>query len=276
MFRLCAGLLVFSLAGSVEAQVKAPYSTLHVTRASIRFFPSEAEYPPLDERVYPERIDSATTAYINVELSLDYPATTTLVGFRLACSYVGPRGENAGTPAVDGNIPVGWKGSIHAGGWGNKVRGGFAVGTYRVTCREGDDVVASGSFVVSRDQFDIPAVRAMVARIKMYESPGGETELSQRRYASRFDSTATRGILTQLDFVLPRAGAKVSFPIECVYRYPDGSEHPFQWEPHVEPRWNRSQAASGQVRPGGWSKGVYGVTCLHQGRVIARRSFTVY
>lgn len=277
MNRLSALLLLLGFTGSLRAQEnKAPYSMLHVTRASLRFFPSLGAYPALEERVYPETFDSATARYISVELNLNYPSTTTSVGFKIICTYTGPNGENAGTPSVAGNIPIGWTGSFHAGGWGSKEGSSFPVGFYKVACRDGTDVVASGGFIVSRDRFDIPAIRAVVSQVRMYESPSEAIPLSERKYAGRFDAGSARALKVELGLVFPRLTASARFVVPCIFRFPDGSESDVELQPAVEAGWVDGLASGGLIPTNGWARGSYRVTCRYQDRVIAERGFTVY
>lgn len=279
MIRLARVGFLLILASPLAAQIRISYSSLGASNVTLRFFPSLAAFPVAAERVYPATFDSATTHYINVELGFDYPKVASgPVSFTLNCRYNGPQGENEGTPTVTGTIQAGWTGSQHAGGWGSNDGGNFPVGSYQVSCRDGITVVVAGHFTVTRDRFDVPEVRGMVVGIRMYEGPTAFLPLDQRVYAGEFDGGKARVLKTELQVIYPETSTRITYTIDCALQFPNGKVTPFALDVYADAGWTGARHSNGvgTDRPGGWDKGIYSVTCKHQGSVVAQRTFTVY
>jgi hypothetical protein len=276
MTRLSCLLLPLLLAAPLQAQNKVAYSSLNAKLNGFRFFPSGKDSFIAAERVYRTTFDAATIQYINFELDIDYPKTESAVSFALDCRYQGP-GTRTGSHALAAQISAGSVGSTHAGGWGQVKSGFWAVGTYRVSCRDGSTEVASDSFTVTRDQHDIPTVRGMVTRVRVMENARQLPPTAERVYGWSFDSTSTRYISTEIQLDFPKTKAAVEFPIECTYRFPNGETRNFLVSARVEAGWNDSAHTGGwgNDEPGGWAKGSYEITCRHQDRVIAQRTFRI-
>jgi hypothetical protein len=269
-------ILLLLLAAPLQAQTRVPFSSLQPTLNGFRFFPSGKDAFPSGERVYRPVFDFATVQQINFELDIDYPKTASAVTFALDCRYEGP-GRRTGTHAMIGEIGDGWTGSKHAGGWASASGGGWPVGSYLVTCRDDSTVVASGSFEVTRDRHDIPAIKGMVTRVRVLENPRRLPPTAERVFGSSFDSTTTRYISTEIQLDFPRTTAAVEFPIECTYRFPNGETRNFRVDARVDANWTDSAHTGGwgNDEPGGWAKGIYTITCHHQDQLIAQRTFRI-
>lgn len=274
MTRLARALVPLLLAGGT---LQAQYSSLGVTSASLRFFRSPKDYTPLAERIYPATFDSATTQYITTELSIDYPRTAAPVKFTINCRYVGPRGEDAGTPAISATVQGGWTGSYHVAGWGSVQGGGFGTGRYQVSCRDGATLVAAGSFLVTNDRWDIPEIRGMVSRIRIYEGPDSIIPIAQRQYPDAFDGSAARYIKTEVWLDFQKSTALGIYTMDCSYKYPNGEVGSFAIDHRIQAGWIDAVSSNGygHATAGGWAKGTYGVTCSYKGTVVAERTFTV-
>jgi hypothetical protein len=270
-------LLLLLLAAPLQAQGRVAYSSLRPTLSGFRFFPSGKDSFPSSERVYRTTFDSATVLNINFELDIDYPKTPAAATFALSCRYQGGPSARTGSHALVGQVGAGWTGSKHAGGWGSLAGKFWKVGTYQVECRDGDIVVASGSFEVTRDQHDIPAVGGMVSRVRVLENPMRLPPVEERKYGSSFDSTSTRYISTEIHVDYPPAAGVRTFPIECTYKFPNGETRNFQIVARVEAAWKDSYHTGGwgNDEPGTWGKGTYQITCRHLDRVILERTFRI-
>lgn len=269
-------LLLLLLTAPLQAQTRVSYSSLRPTLSGFKFFPSGKDSFPSAERVYRTAFDSATVQNINFELDIDYPKSPAAATFALDCRYQGPS-TRTGSHALVGEVGAGWTGSRHAGGWGSLKGGFWPVGTYQVACREGAIVVASGSFEVTRDQQDIPAIRGMVTRVRVLENPMRLPPAEQRAYGSSFDSASTRYISTEIHVDYPPAAGTRTFPIDCTYKFPNGETRNFQIVARVEVAWKDSYHTGGwgNDAPGTWAKGTYQITCRHLDRVIVERTFRI-
>lgn len=276
MTRFSGALLLLGLVAPLQAQTRVPYSSLQPVLKGFRFFPSGKDAFPASERVYRSNFDFATVQHIKFELDIDYPKTASAVSFALDCGYQGPGGKT-GSHALVGEIGAGWTGSKHAGGWSSVSGGGWPAGSYQVTCRDGSTVVASGSFAVTRDQHDIPAIKAMVTRVRVMENPRRLPPAAERVYASSFDSASARYISTEIQLDFPPTFAAAGFSIECTYRYPNGETRNFRMDARVEADWRDSAHTGGWGNDvaGGWAKGTYEITCNHLDRVIVQRTFRI-
>ncbi len=277
MLKLFGVFAAFVMAGSLQAQTKVAFASLGAKVKGLRFFPSSEGFPLKSERVYPATFDSATSKYINMEIELEYPKTAAPATFTLACSYAGPAGA-AGTPSIDGTIQAGWTGSYHAGGWGTKTRGTWSVGRYQVTCGDGVSVVASGSFSVTRDRYDVPEIKGAVVGFRFFEGPETTPELSTRKYSARFEKSTARWIRFELSLDYSPAPATTTYQTECRYDYPDGRSFSVTSTGDVQQGWSGSYLAGGFGYPsaGLWPAGNYTVTCRSRGVVIAQGTFEVY
>lgn len=276
MARIARFSLLLALAAPLWAQ-NVPFSSLHAKVTNLFFFPSPKDMPDVMLRFYPTTLDSATTEYIDMELGLEYPAVAAASAFTLQCTYAGPGGYTA-TPALNGHIEAGWTGSRHAAGWGSETRGTWAVGDYQVTCKDGETTVATGKFTVSRDNFSVPALHAVVSTMAFFESAQNAlTPLAQRQYAETFTSASTRTVNVQLGFDFPVTTAPAQFDVSCDYTYPDQRKFNATFTAKIEAGWTGAYVAGGigYDEPGKWPAGSYHVECRNAGVLIAKANFTV-
>lgn len=276
MPRVFSVLALLSLALPAHAQTKVSLATFGAKVVGFRFFPSDSGFPAVSERFFRATFDSATTKYINMELEVDYPAAPGALEFSLTCRYEGPNGYLA-TPDLIGKITAGWSGSYHVNGWGSKVRGTWKTGTYNVSCREGTTLVASGSFQVTKGLYDIPAIRATVTGLRMFEGPKEVPELKTRQYTATFKNNVTRRVYFELGLDYPSIGGPATFPIECRYDFPDDRSFSVSVSASVQQGWTGSYHAGnvGYDETGKWVVGQYNVSCRFEGRVIAKRGFKI-
>lgn len=272
--------------GSLAAQVKgegtsaasaaSSFSALGAKVMGVRFFPGDSDLMKFDQRYHLTEFDSATVKFISVELDLDYPKTDRRVSFELACEYSGPN-RIAGTPVLKATIQAGWDGSYHATGWGAKSRGTWEVGAYRVTCRDGSKVVATGDFRVTRDVFQLPEINGAVTGMRFFEGGSPMPALANRKYQKEFPSATSRRIYLELGVDYPRVAGAKSYEIACSYDFPDNRSFPVQLKTTIQQGWTGSFHAVGLGwdDTSHWVKGDYEVSCRYEGRLIAKSSFTV-
>lgn len=275
MSRALRLLAVFGLAAPLAAQTKVSFSSLNAKVQGVRFFPGDADIVPYDERFYMTQFDSATTKFITIELDLDYPKVPNTVTFSLQCEYVGP--NSVASPVMNATIQAGWSGSYHAAGWGAKTRGSWAVGDYQVYCRDGQAVVARGSFKVTRDQYEFPEFKGVVTGFRFFEGPNTMPAVDTRKYALEFKNSSTRRIYFELGVDYPAAPSAQKVTVECRYDFPDGRSFPVTVTPSITAGWTGSYHAGGlgYDEPGKWVVGDYDVSCRYEGRLIAKGSFSI-
>jgi hypothetical protein len=277
MKRIAALLVLCGLASTLGAQTKVSLASIQAKVTGVRFFLGDSDkITDFDERFYPPQFDSATTKFITTEVELDYPKTTATVSFQLGCEYAGPPGSG-GTAIMNGTIQAGWTGSYHATGWGAKSRGSWKVGSYTVTCRDGNRVVGSGNFSVTRDVFQIPEIKAVTTGVRFYEAGSEGRVLADRKYAVSFEGAVTRRVYLEYGVDYPETSKGASFKIDCQYDYPDDRSFPVPLTVTVQAGWTGSYhvASLGYEDPGHWPKGKYVVTCRYQGRSVARAVFHI-
>ena len=277
MKRIATLLMLCGFAPAAVAQTKVTLASLQAKVTGVRFFLGDSDnITDFDQRFYPPQFDSATTKFITTEVELEYPKTTAAVTFQLACEYAGPPGSG-GTATMNGTIQSGWTGSYHATGWGAKTRGTWKVGTYQVTCREGNRVVGSGSFKVTRDAFQITDLRAVTTGVRFYEAGSEGRVLADRKYAVSFEGAVTRRIFLEYAIDYPEATKTGTYKLDCQYDYPDDRSFPVPLTVTVQPGWTGSYhvASLGYEQPGQWPKGKYTVTCRYEGRSVAHATFNI-
>jgi len=240
MKRIATLLMLCGLAPAAVAQTKVTLASLQAKVTGVRFFLGDSDnITDFDQRFYPPQFDSATTKFITTEVELEYPKTTAAVTFQLACEYAGPPGSG-GTATMNGTIQSGWTGSYHATGWGAKSRGSWKVGTYQVTCREGNRVVGSGSFKVTRDAFQITDIRAVTTGVRFYEAGSEGRALADRKYAVSFEGAVTRRVFLEYAIDYPETTKSGAYKLDCQYDYPDDRSFPVSLTVTVQPGWTGS------------------------------------
>jgi len=277
MKRIATLLALCGLAPVAAAQTKVSLASLQAKVTGVRFFLGDSDkITDFDERFYPPQFDSATTKFITTEVELEYPKTTSVTSFQLACEYVGPPGAG-GTAIMNGTIQSGWTGSYHATGWGGKGRGTWKVGSYTVTCRDGGKVVGSGNFSVTRDAWQIPDIKAVTTGVRFYEAGSDGRALADRKYAVSFEGAVTRRVYLEYALDYPEISKGATFKVDCQYDYPDDRSFPVPLTVTVQAGWTGSYhvASLGWDDAGHWPKGKYTVTCRYQGRSVAHATFTI-
>jgi hypothetical protein len=294
-------LFILFLASPLVAQTDSaaiPVLGARVTR--MRFFEGGTTLPPMLERRYAERFDSATTRSIYVEIGLAYPAAPAPVSVRVECGYFAPGGQLAGTAVVPVQADQGWELSIHAGGAGSDTPGGWQTGTYAVACRFAGKVITAGSFEVARPataavpppvkpapkppaqpagKAPVPfgQLKARVAAVRLFESGGEVLDRKNRVVTTSFDALTTRFINLELELVYPASRRRQQFEVPCQIEGPDSSARIPVVRVEVDAGWVGSihSTAWGARNRGMWPEGDYRVTCREQGQPVATTEFKV-
>jgi len=294
-------LLILSLASPLVAQTDSaaiPALGARVTR--MRFFEGGTTLPPMLERRYAERFDSAAARSIYVEIGLAYPPAPAPVSVRVECGYFAPGGQPAGTAVVPVQADQGWELSIHAGGAGSDTPGGWQAGTYAVACRFAGKVITTGSFEVARPAVTatLPPVKpapkppvkpagkapipfgplkARVAAVRLFESGGEALDRKNRVVTTTFDALTTRFINLELELVYPASRRRLEFEVPCQIEGPDSSPRIPVVKVEVDAGWVGSNHSTGwgARNRGMWPEGDYRVTCREQGQPVATTEFKV-
>lgn len=274
-----------------------------VTR--VRFFEGGLTLPGPRDRQYTARFDSAATRLVYTEIGLAYPPLARAANLRVECSYAGPGGASAGTATVEVQADAGWELSVHAGGTGREPAGSWKPGAYRVECRYGGKVIASGGFEIlpaaraaappapkreepkrqdtrrEEPRKEVPAtwggLKARVVAVRFYESPGGTVDQKTRVVTTSFEARTTRFINVELDLEYPKAAKAVDFEVQCRATGPDSTARVAVLKGSVETGWAGSYHTGwwGSRERGLWPEGNYAVSCLQEGAQVAAAEFTV-
>ncbi|HEU5217708.1 MAG TPA: hypothetical protein VFU23_03570, partial [Gemmatimonadales bacterium] len=197
--------------------------------------------------------------------------------FEIPCRIDGPDSV-ARVPVVKGTIEPGWIGSYHTVAWGARNRGLWPEGAYRITCRELETVVATSEFTVVKATAAVGVLGASLTHLRFYQSLAERLPIESRLYGARFDARTARWVKTEFGLVYPAVPAPVTFTVECVYTFPDGTLRPVSVERQVPAGWTGSVHAQGLGwdRAGNWQPGGYRVSCRSEGREFAAGSFEVF
>ncbi|HJR35973.1 MAG TPA: hypothetical protein VJ817_13545, partial [Gemmatimonadales bacterium] len=283
-----------------------------VTR--IRFFEGAAKLPGVLERQYHSRFDSAATRSVYVEIGLAYPPASRAQSLKVECGYTAPNGSSAGTATIEVQADAGWELSVHAGGAGSDIPGGWAAGTYPVACRHGGRVIATGAFEIGGSKAArtaatppgrapprpsakpagaapdpnarIPAtlsgipvgrLKAKVTAIRLFESGADVPDREARTITATFDALTTRFINIELELQYPRVSRPTEFEIGCRFDGPDSTARTPAVRGSVDPGWAGSYhtAGWGARNRGMWPEGTYKVTCQGDGKTVAVSEFKV-
>ncbi len=244
---------------------------------AVRLFESGGDVPERKNRVVATSFDALSTRFINLELELEYPAAPKRNEFEVPCQIQGPDSA-ARLPVVKVVIEQGWTGSYHNVGWGSPNRGLWPEGAYHVTCKDQGQVIATTDFKVIKAVAAIGSLSASLTHLRFFQSLGGRVPVEGRLYGNRFDGRSARWIKTEFGLVYPEVAAPVTFTVECVYTFPDGTLRPVSIERKVPAGWTGSVHAQGVgwEQPGSWPSGVYRVSCRSEGREFAAGSFEIF
>ena len=248
---------------------------------SLRFF-EQADGPilPVARRIYTARFDATRTRRLGVEFSASYAAPEAASTVPLDCTLTRPDGSPA--PAerpLEFRFFAGTTGSQSANLlWGTAEERGWAPGAYTVECRVDGATVAKGSFEVARNPPEVADGDIRVKAIRIFAVEEQLPPIEERHYASAFTSGHTRRIGVELEFSHAPLGHAARVPVDCWFFWPDGQTSPplvLNYEPR--PAWagGYSAGAMGFAEPGGWTKGVYTVSCAIAGQPVAVERFDI-
>jgi hypothetical protein len=119
---------------------------------------------------------------------------------------------------------------------------------------------------------------ASLTHLRFFQSLAERLPVESRLYGTRFDVRAARWVKTEFGLVYPPVPEPVTFTVECVYTFPDGTLRPVSVERRVPAGWTGSVHAQGLgwEQPGNWAPGTYRVSCRSEGREFAAGSFEVF
>lgn len=254
-----------------------PFGSLRAKVTTVRLFESGGEIPDRKNRVVTNTFDALTTRFINLELELTYPAARMRQQFEVPCQIEGPDSTER-IPVVKIEVESGWVGSAHGTAWGARNRGMWPEGDYRVTCREQGQSVATTEFKVVKTPAAVAALDASLTHVRFFQSLGERLPIENRLSGTRFDGRTARWIKTEFGLVYPPVPAPVTFAVECVYTFPEGTMRPVTVERRVPASWTGSVHAQGVgfEEAGHWPPGTYNVSCKNEGREFAAGSFEVF
>ncbi len=263
--------------GKAPGKPPTPLGGLKARVTAVRLFESGGDVPDRKNRVITTTFDALTTRFINLELELEYPPAARHTEFEIPCEIQGPDSAPR-VPVVKGAIEPGWVGSYHNVGWGARNRGLWPEGAYRVTCRDQGQVVATTEFKVVKAAAAVGPLGASLTHLRFFQSLADRLPVENRLYGTRFDGRSARWVKTEFGLVYPAVPAPVTFTVECVYRFPDGTLRPVSVERRVPGGWTGSVHAQGLGwdQPGNWPAGTYRVSCTSEGREFAAGSFEVF
>lgn len=250
-------------------------------QAALRFF-EQADGPilPVERRIYTTRFDATRTRRLGVEFAASYTAPDAASTVPLACTLTKPDGSTA--PAerpMDFQFFAGKAGSQSANLlWGMPGELDWPAGSYAVECRAEGASVAKATFEVIQNPPEVADGEVRVKAIRIFAVEEQLPPIGERRYATAFKSDLTRRIGVELEFAHAPLGSEAKVPADCWFFWPDGQTSPplvLGYEP--QPTWagGYSAGAMGFAEPGGWTRGVYTVSCAIDGQPVAVERFDV-
>lgn len=249
--------------------------------AALSFF-EQADGPilPVARRIHATRFDATRTRRLGVEFAASYAAPDAAANVPLACTLTKPDGSTAPAErSMDFQFYPGKTGSQSANLlWGMDEERDWPEGSYAVECRVDDALAAKGTFEVFRNP---PAVADGEIRVKAIRIFAVEEQLppiEERRYALAFPADRTRRIGVEFEFAHGPLGHAEKVPVDCWFFWPDGQTSPplvLNYEPQATWAGGYSAGAMGFAEPGGWTKGVYTVSCAIRGQPVAVERFDV-
>lgn len=249
--------------------------------ATLRFF-EQADGPilPVARRIYTTRFDATRTRRLGVEFAAGYAAPDAAVTVPLECTVTKPDGSTASAERpMDFQFFAGKTGSQSANLlWGAPDERDWAPGTYAVECRADGAPAAKASFEVLRNPPEVADGEIRVKAIRIFAVEEQLPPIEERHYAAAFAADRTRRIGVELEFAHAPLGRTAKVPVDCWFFWPDGQTSPplvLGYEP--QPAWagGYSAGAMGFAEPGGWTKGVYTVSCAIGGQPAAIERFVV-
>jgi hypothetical protein len=259
------------------AKAPVPFGTLKAKVTAVRLFESGPQPPDRKNRVITSSFDAMTTRLINIELELTYPTAARRTQLDVPCQIEGPDSVER-IPVVKVDVDAGWAGSYHSTAWGSGNRGGWPEGSYRLTCREQNQTVATAEFNVVKSPPAVAALDASLTHIRFFQSLGDRLPVEGRHAGTRFDATALRWVKTEFGLVYPPPSAATVFTVGCTYTFPEGTLRPVTVERRIPAGWTGSVHTQGIGfdQPGSWPAGSYKVSCQNEGREFAAGTFEVF
>lgn len=134
--------------GSAAAVPAGGGTGLDARVQSLRFYESGYGQTPQADRDYQSSFRAEETRYVNVELTLSYPRTTSASHFTVTCQYQRENGERVGEITLTYAVEPGETRRWSSGGWGDANPGYWARGTYRVACSDGGRIQREARFMI--------------------------------------------------------------------------------------------------------------------------------
>jgi hypothetical protein len=249
--------------------------------AALRFF-EQADGPilPVARRIYTTRFDATRTRRLGVEFSAGYAAPETAATVALACTLTRPDGSTAAAERpMDFQFFAGKTGSQSANLlWGTADERDWAPGSYAVECLADGAPAAKATFDVLRNPPEVADGEIRVRAIRIFAVEEQLPPIEERRYATTLKADLTRRIGVEIEFAHAPLGHAAKVPVDCWFFWPDGQTSPplvLGYEP--QPAWagGYSAGAMGFAEPGGWTKGIYTVSCAIGGQPAAVERFDV-
>lgn len=275
--------------GSFEVTSPIVIPSLSARLSSMKFWETPGGYIPPDQRKYSWSFNASKTRYIGIELGFTMPAVARKPEIPVACVRYNPDGTVLGRDSANLSPEVGWTGAVFsAGTLGWEKAGYWQVGTHRVECSAGGQVIASGTFNVVAGEVEtatetldslgvIPDLNARVLEMQFWEEGSTPITRPNRTYSKAFYADASRYIGIELHIRFTAPGRIVTVPIACTRYYPDGTVMALQeGEIKVQADWTGaywSAQGFGWAEPGNFKVGTYVVDCKVQGTRVALGRF---
>ena len=256
-----------------------------ITERGMRFFEGGYGQTAESQRNYAAKLPTASTRYVNVELSLEHARAERPIPLPVSCTFYKPDGGVYAIATQNLRIQSDRENSTYVLGWGSNVPGTWPPAKYRADCSYGGKLIGrdrfeiTGNAALTKGPPDIPSLGAHVVAMKFFESAAGTLPPeNQRIFAERFDAGTARHVNTEILTNHAATGRAVNMPMSCTYTKPDGSVlYVTQNRFNVPANYENTSFATGTgwPEPGHWQPGVYRVACVHDGRTISQGSFEI-
>ena len=236
---------------------------------------------PKARRSYTSRFANSGTRYVNWELNLEYPKSTTESRFDLETKWFKPDGSPETTQNQVVVLPAGTTNIFTANGWGNADGKYYHAGMYTVEFYIAGKKLGGSKFEIYEGEAPpsgyIQSIDAVIGPILFYESATGRIAKEQRVYQTRFSRSA-RYLNWEVHLTFPKPASHTAFTIHEIWHRPDGAlEKEQDFLAYIEPAWDNSTHSSegwGSAK-GGWIPGTYRVDFYVDKRRVAASSFEI-
>jgi len=292
---LATAVWVFLASLLLPPQTRAESQTVYVPSLNakvteLRFFESDINSVPYEQRTYTTRFEKSKTRYINWELNLEYPAPKgRRVDFDINAVWYQSDGSVLTKQTKKAYVEADWPASYHTMGYGWDKPGNWEVGSYTVELSIKGKKVASGTFEIyeaetSTEQSGSPtghisSLNADVTSLLFFESGYNPMSREQRTYSHRFARSKARYINWELNLEHPSQSRRVDFKIEAVWSRSDGSilrRQTLDTSLELGRTSSYHSFGYGWDDPGKWEVGPYKVELYVKGEKIAEDSFEIY